>query len=139
MRIERKRFECVGDEDEGAGGGDLRAGAGVQCIAVCAAGGGPVAEEERCGDFAADLWRVQRTAGGGDCAWGLSAGPIADSGNGGELADVRERNGADDYLQIEEDEGGENGGLRVVVSQVTKARPGASGVAAIIGLLCCHD
>jgi hypothetical protein len=77
------------------------------------AGGGPLAEEERCGDFAADLWRLQRAAGGGDCAWSLSAGSVADIGHGGELDDVWVGYGADDYLQMEEDEGGE---LRCVLS-----------------------
>ena len=62
------------------------------------AGGGPLAEEERCGDFAGDLWRLQRAAGGGDCAWSLSAGPVADIGHGGELDDMRVGYGADDYL-----------------------------------------
>src|ERR1039457_4440881 len=100
----------------------------MQCVAVCAAGGGPVAEEERCGDFAADLWRLQRAAGGGDCAWGLSAGSFADIWHGGEIADVRKRDGADDFLQSEEDEDGE---LRFVVSHPfarKKRKDGARGI-----------
>jgi len=42
-----------------------------------------VAEEERRGDFADHLWRLQRVAGDWDCAWGLSAGSVADFGDGG--------------------------------------------------------
>lgn len=104
--------------DERACGGDLRIGAGVQRIAVCAAGGGTVAEEKRCGNFATDLWRLQRLASDGDCAWGLSAGSIADIGHGGEPDDLRKRDGADDFLQGQEVEGCESGGLRVVVSRL---------------------
>jgi len=103
--------------------GDFRFGAGVQCAAVCASDCGRVEEEERRGDFAADFWRLQRAAGGGDCAWGLSAGSFADIGHGGELADVRKRNGADDIFQSEEDQGRASGGLRFV-SQIPKAGPG---------------
>src|ERR1035437_1621233 len=97
-RMERKAIWMRGGWDERACGGDLRVGSGVQRAAFRAAGCGPLAEEERCGDFAADLWRLQRAAGGGDCAWGLSAGPVADSGHGGKLDDVRVGYGADDYL-----------------------------------------
>src|ERR1035438_4100755 len=68
---------------------DIRIGPGLQRAALCAAGAGGVAQEERRGYLADHVWRLQRAPGYRDCARAVSARSLVDSRHGREPAHLR--------------------------------------------------